>query len=76
MSNLSKTAKIRNFSKYRLMGTTGILANLSKAEGFTVEEKAAISQAHFTLRAILDKETWNGNSRELGLTPLKSKDEN
>ena len=76
MSRLSILAKIRNFSKFRLMGVTGILTNLSNTEGFTQEEKTAINQACFTLRAVLYKETWNQNSRELGLTPLKDKNEN
>ena len=76
MSSKSILAKTRNFLKYRISGSVGLLTNLaSSSSGLTEEEKEQILKAKKILEAVLHKPLWDINTRELGLTPLKQKDE-
>ena len=76
MSFLSNLARTRNFLKRRISGSVGLLANLaSSSSGLTEEEKEQILKAKKILEAVLHKPLWDINTRELGLTPLKQKDD-
>jgi hypothetical protein len=67
MSSLSNLARNRNWTKYRLMGVNFPQAGLTQSE---LEEIEAIKEA---IKKVLLK--WDERSIELGLTPLKKKDE-
>jgi len=67
MSTLSSLAKARNWTKFRLMGVNFPQAGLTQSE---LEEIEAIKEA---IKSVLLK--WDERSIELGLTPLKKKDE-
>ena len=76
MSSKSILAKTRNFLKYRITGSMALLGNLASSQsGLTEEEKEQILKAAKILEAVLYKPLWDMNTRELGLTPLKQKDE-
>jgi hypothetical protein len=76
MSFLSNLARTRNFLKRRISGSAGLLANLASSQsGLTEEEKQQILKAKKILDAVLYKPLWDMNTKELGLTPLKQKDE-
>ena len=76
MSFLSNLARTRNFLKRRISGSVGLLTNLaSSSSGLTEEEKEQILKAKKILEAVLYKPLWDMNTRELGLTPLKQKDD-
>lgn len=61
MSELSRLAKKRNWSKYRLMGVT------FPREGLTLDEEDEIAFIKYKIKEILDK--WDDRSRELNLVP-------
>jgi hypothetical protein len=65
MSELARLAKVRNWSKYRLMG-----ANFPR-EGLTLDELDEIAFIRYKIREILDK--WDDRSRELNLVPKQKK---
>jgi len=65
MSELARLAKIRNWSKYRLMG-----ANFPR-EGLTLDEQDEIAFIRYKIKEILDK--WDDRSRELNLVPKQKK---
>ena len=76
MSQLSVLAKTRNFLKYRITGSMALLGNLASSQsGLTIEEKQQIIKSMKFLEAVLYKPLWDMNTRELGLTPLKEKDD-
>ena len=76
MSAKSNLAKTRNFLKFRITGSLAVLRNLSSVQpGITEEEKQQLIKAAKILEAVLYKPSWDMNTRELGLTPLKEKDE-
>ena len=76
MSQLSVLAKTRNFLKYRITGSMALLGNLASSQsGLTTEEKQQLLKAMKVLEAVLYKPLWDMNTRELGLTPLKEKDD-
>ena len=63
MSELAKLAKVRNWSKYRLMG-----ANFP-SEGLTLDEQDEIAFIRHKIQEILSK--WDERSKELNLVPKK-----
>ena len=63
MSNLARLAKVRNWSKYRLMG-----ANFPR-EGLTLAEQDEIAFIRSKVQEILLK--WDERSMELNLVPRK-----
>jgi hypothetical protein len=63
MSELARLAKVRNWSKYRLMGV-----NFPR-EGLTLDEQDEIAFIRYKIKEILDK--WDDRSRELNLVPKK-----
>jgi hypothetical protein len=65
MSELARLAKVRNWSKYRLMG-----ANFP-SEGLTLDEQDEIAFIRYKIKEILDK--WDDRSRELNLVPKQKK---
>jgi len=67
MSELAKLAKIRNWSKYRLMG-----ANFP-SQGLTPEEIQELNQVREMIKEILLK--WDDRSRQLNLVPKPKKDD-
>ena len=76
MSAKSNLAKQRNFLKYRIKGSMALLGNLASSQsGLTIEEKQQIIKSMKFLEAVLYKPLWDMNTRELGLTPLKEKDD-
>ena len=76
MSAKSNLAKTRNFLKYRITGSMALLGNLASSQsGLTTEEKQQLLKAMKVLEAVLYKPLWDMNTRELGLTPLKEKDD-
>ena len=76
MSNKSILAKTRNFLKYRIKGSMALLGNLSSSQsGLTIEEKQQLIKAMKILEGVLYKPLWDMNTKELGLTPLKEKDD-
>lgn len=76
MSSKSILAKTRNFLKYRIAGSMALLRNLSSSQsGLTTEEKQQLIKAAKILEAVLYKPLWDINTKELGLTPLKEKDD-
>jgi hypothetical protein len=76
MSYLSNLARTRNFLKRRISGSTGLLGNLASSQsGLTTEEKQQLLKAKKILESILYKPLWDMNTRELGLTPLKDKND-
>ena len=76
MSNKSILAKTRNFLKYRIKGSMALLGNMASSQsGLTTEEKQQLIKAMKILEAVLYKPSWDMNTRELGLTPLKEKDD-
>ena len=76
MSAKSNLAKRRNFLKYRIKGSMALLGNLASSQsGLTIEEKQQIIESMRFLEAVLYKPLWDMNTRELGLTPLKEKDD-
>ena len=76
MSQLSVLAKTRNFLKYRITGSMALLGNLASSQsGLTTEEKQQLLKAMKVLEAVLYKPSWDMNTKELGLTPLKEKDD-
>ena len=76
MSQLSVLAKTRNFLKYRITGSMALLGNLASSQsGLTTEEKQQLLKAMKILEGVLYKPLWDMNTKELGLTPLKEKDD-
>ena len=76
MSAKSNLAKQRNFLKYRIKGSMALLGNLAFSKsGLTIEEKQQIIKSMKVLEAVLYKPLWDMNTKELGLTPLKEKDD-
>ena len=76
MSAKSNLAKTRNFLKYRIKGSMALLGNMASSQsGLTTEEKQQLIKAMKILEAVLYKPSWDMNTRELGLTPLKEKDD-
>ena len=76
MSAKSNLAKTRNFLKYRIKGSMALLGNMASSQsGLTTEEKQQLIKAMEILEAVLYKPLWDMNTRELGLTPLKEKDD-
>ena len=76
MSQLSVLAKTRNFLKYRITGSMALLGNLASSQsGLTTEEKQQLLKAMKIIEAVLYKPSWDMNTKELGLTPLKEKDD-
>ena len=76
MSSKSILAKTRNFLKYRITGSMALLGNLASSQsGLTTEERQQLIKAAKILEAVLYKPLWDMNIRELGLTPLKEKDD-
>lgn len=65
MSELSRLAKTRNWTKYRLMGVT------FPREGLTSEEIQELDQAREIIKQILLK--WDERSRSLNLVPKQKK---
>jgi hypothetical protein len=65
MSELSRLAKTRNWTKYRLMGVT------FPREGLTSEEIQELDQARGIIKEILLK--WDDRSRSLNLVPKQKK---
>lgn len=63
MSELARLAKVRNWSKYRLMGT-----NFPR-EGLTLDEQDEIAFIRYKIQEILLK--WDERSMELNLVPRK-----
>ena len=76
MSAKSNLAKQRNFLKYRIKGSMALLGNMASSQsGLTTEEKQQLIKAAKILETVLYKPLWDMNTRELGLTPLKEKDD-
>ena len=76
MSQLSVLAKTRNFLKYRIKGSMALLGNMTSSQpGLTTEEKQQLIKAAKILETVLYKPLWDMNTKELGLTPLKEKDD-
>ena len=76
MSNKSILAKTRNFLKYRIKGSMALLGNMTSSQpGLTTEEKQQLIKAMKIIEAVLYKPSWDMNTKELGLTPLKEKDD-
>ena len=76
MSSKSILAKTRNFLKYRIKGSMALLGNMTSSQpGLTTEEKQQLLKAMKVLEAVLYKPLWDMNTKELGLTPLKEKDD-
>ena len=76
MSAKSNLAKQRNFLKYRIKGSMALLGNMASSQpGLTTEEKQQLIKAMKIIEAVLYKPIWDMNTRELGLTPLKEKDD-
>ena len=76
MSAKSNLAKQRNFIKYRIKGSMALLGNIASSQsGLTTEEKQQLTKAMKILEGVLYKPLWDTNTRELGLTPLKEKDD-
>ena len=76
MSAKSNLAKTRNFLKYRIKGSMALLGNMASSQsGLTTEEKQQLIKAMKILEAVLYKPSWDMNTKELGLTPLKEKDD-
>ena len=76
MSQLSVLAKTRNFLKYRITGSMNIVRNLASSQsGLTTEEKQQLAKAVKIIEAVLYKPSWDMNTKELGLTHLKEKDD-
>ena len=76
MSSKSILAKTRNFLKYRITGSMALLGSIAYSQsGLTTEEKQQLLKAMKILEAVLYKPLWDMNTRELGLTPLKEKDD-
>ena len=76
MSSKSVLAKTRNFLKYRIKGSMALLGNMvSYQSGLTTEEKQQLIKAMKIIEAVLYKPSWDMNTKELGLTPLKEKDD-
>ena len=76
MSSKSVLAKTRNFLKYRIKGSMALLGNMASSQsGLTTEEKQQLIKAMKILEAVLHKPLWDMNTKELGLTPLKEKDD-
>ena len=65
MSELAKLAKMRNWSKYRLLGV-----NFPR-EGLTLDEQGEIYFIQSKILDILSK--WDERSRELNLVPKQKK---
>ena len=63
MSELARLAKIRNWSKYRLLGVT------FPRNGLTLSELEEIQEAQGKILEILRK--WDERSMELNLVPRK-----
>jgi hypothetical protein len=63
MSELSKLSKMRNWSKYRLMGV-----NFPR-EGLTLQEQSEICEIQSKILNILKK--WDERSLELNIVPRK-----
>jgi hypothetical protein len=63
MSELAKLAKIRNWSKYRLMGSN------FPSQGLTPEEIQELDQVKGMIKGILLK--WDERSMQLNLVPKK-----
>ena len=63
MSELARLAKIRNWSKYRLMGST------FPSQGLTPEEIQELDQVRGMIKEILLK--WDERSMQLNLVPKK-----
>ena len=76
MSAKSNLAKQRNFLKYRIKGSMALLGNMTSSQpGLTTEEKQQLIKAMKIIEAVLYKPLWDMNTKELGLTPLKEKDD-
>ena len=76
MSQLSVLAKTRNFLKYRIKGSMALLGNMASSQsGLTPEEKQHLLKAMKIIEGVLYKPLWDMNTKELGLTPLKEKDD-
>ena len=76
MSAKSNLAKRRNFLKYRIKGSMALLGNMvSSQSGLTTEEKQQLLKAMKIIKGVLYKSLWDMNTKELGLTPLKEKDD-
>ena len=76
MSAKSNLAKQRNFLKYRIKGSMALLGNMTSSQsGLTTEERQQLTKAMKILEGVLYKPLWDMNTRELGLTPLKEKDD-
>jgi hypothetical protein len=65
MSELARLAKVRNWSKYRLMGVT------FPRNGLTLDEEDEIAFIKHKIQEILYK--WDERSRELNLVPKQKK---
>jgi hypothetical protein len=65
MSELARLAKIRNWSKYRLMGTN------FPSDGLTPEEIQELDQIKEMIKQVLLK--WDDRSRSLNLVPKEKK---
>ena len=63
MSDLSRLAKTRNWSKYRLMGSN------FPSQGLTSEEIQELDQVRGMIKEILLK--WDERSMQLNLVPKK-----
>jgi hypothetical protein len=63
MSELARLAKIRNWSKYRLMGSN------FPSQGLTPEEIQELNQVRGMIKEILLK--WDERSMQLNLVPKK-----
>ena len=76
MSAKSNLAKQRNFLKYRIKGSMALLGSIAYSQsGLTTEEKQQLLKAMKILEGVLYKPSWDMNTKELGLTPLKEKDD-
>ena len=76
MSAKSNLAKQRNFLKYRIKGSMALLGSIAYSQsGLTTEEKQQLIKAVKIIEAVLYKPLWDMNTKELGLTPLKEKDD-
>ena len=76
MSAKSNLAKRRNFLKYRIKGSMALLGNLASSQsGLTIEEKQQIIKSIRFLEAVLYKPLLDMNTKELGLTKKKEKDD-
>ena len=76
MSAKSNLAKQRNFLKYRITGSMALLGSIAYSQsGLTTEEKQQLLKAMKIFEGVLYKPLWDMNTKELGLTPLKEKDD-